>query len=169
MTSKKLTCRHCGKTFLPTRQEARTIQKARAKGMAMLLVSCPNCPSHVNAMQDGAESNSRSMPVVIFRCPIPACWGDVGEVDLGKQGRFWGCGECGERWRTKAELDRAIDAIVRQYPHRRKAYRKTREGWMPGRKEIDGWEELVAGEDIGYGLGPPRTGRGSRRRRCRAG
>ena len=65
-----------------------------------------------------------------FRCPEEGCTGWVSEVDDGDE-HFWGCGECGNVWYEREELDEAIEEIISQYPHRKSVYRRANGNWNP--------------------------------------
>ena len=82
-----------------------------------------------------------------LRCPEIGCTGWVSEVDDGDE-HFWGCGECGNVWDERGELNEAIDDIVSQFPYRKKVYRKSKGGWQPVplEKEPEDYEGLVEDE-----------------------
>ena len=82
-----------------------------------------------------------------LRCPEIGCTGWISEVDDGDE-HFWGCGECGNIWYDRAELDQAIDEIVSQFSYRKKVYRKSEKTWepVPLGKEPRNYEELVEAE-----------------------
>jgi hypothetical protein len=84
-----------------------------------------------------------------LRCPEI---GWVSEIDDGDE-HFWGCGECGNVWYERSELDEAIDDIVSQFPYRKKVYRKSKGTWQPVplEKEPEDYEELVEAEEEAEG------------------
>jgi hypothetical protein len=43
----------------------------------------------------------------------------------------YGCGECGNEWTSKADLDRDIATIIAKYPYRTAYYAKSASGWAP--------------------------------------
>lgn len=83
-----------------------------------------------------------------LRCPEVCCTGWVSEVDDGDE-HFWGCGECGNVWYDRGELDEAIGDIVSQFPYRKKVYRKSKGSWQPVPldDEPEDYEELVEEEE----------------------
>jgi Zn-finger nucleic acid-binding protein len=82
-----------------------------------------------------------------LRCPEEACTGWVSEVDDGDE-HFWGCGECGNVWYERAELDEAIAEIIVRFPYRKKVYRQSNGNWQPVPldDEPEDYEELVEEE-----------------------
>lgn len=83
-----------------------------------------------------------------LRCPEIGCTGWISEVDDGDE-HFWGCGECGNAWYERGELDEAIGNIISQFAYRKKVYRKSKGSWqpMPLEKEPENYEELVEAEE----------------------
>jgi hypothetical protein len=85
-----------------------------------------------------------------LRCPEQTCSGWVCWVDDGDE-KFWGCGECGNVWFTREELDAAITTIVEKYPYRAKCYVKSGKpatAWDPAppEEEPEDYDELVEEE-----------------------
>lgn len=82
-----------------------------------------------------------------LRCPDIGCPGLIAEMPDGDE-HFWMCGECGDVWYDRDELDEAIGKIISQFPYRKKVYRKSKGTWQPvplGKEPID-YEELVEAE-----------------------
>lgn len=61
-------------------------------------------------------------------CPISRCGGWVVCIDDGDE-NFFGCGECGNVWFDKANLDSDIEQITERYSHRKLFYRKENNGY----------------------------------------
>jgi Leucine-rich repeat (LRR) protein len=83
-----------------------------------------------------------------LRCPEKGCIGWVSFVKPGSGESFWGCGECGTPWRTRDELNAAIDAILAKRRYRRASYVPTPAGWSAASldDEHPDYEELVEKE-----------------------
>lgn len=82
-------------------------------------------------------------------CPVETCDGlVVALADYGDLSAEYQCGECGNEWNSKADLDGAITAIIARYPYRRACYVKAESGWSPVECEQlpADYHELVARE-----------------------
>lgn len=76
-----------------------------------------------------------------IHCPTSHCSGWVCFID-----GFYGCGECGNVWFSKADLDQAIDEIIQQYAHRRQVYQKIDNSYQPLENEPSSYNALVETE-----------------------
>ena len=87
------------------------------------------------------------MSELTLRCPEQACTGWVCWIDDGDE-KFWGCGECGNVWPTRDELNAAITSAIEAHPYRAKCYVKTADGGdpVPLDAEPEEYEELVEEE-----------------------
>lgn len=65
-----------------------------------------------------------------IRCPVKACSGWVCEVEDSPNHTFFGCGECGNVWWKKSELDQAISQAIEKSPYRAQSYLNTEQGWI---------------------------------------
>jgi len=85
-----------------------------------------------------------------LRCPEDGCIGWVSFVKPRSGDSFFGCGECGTVWRTRDELNAAIDAILAKCEYRRASYVRTQEGWSGASLEDEDpkYEELVEEEPV---------------------
>lgn len=63
-------------------------------------------------------------------CPLSHCGGWAVYIDNDDE-KFFGCGECGNVWFDKADLDNDIEQIIQRYPHRKNFYLKTADGYYP--------------------------------------
>ena len=87
------------------------------------------------------------MSEVTLRCPEQGCIGWAMYVDQDDE-PFWGCGECGNVWSDRVELDNAISESIKTYPYRRKVYQQRKGLWdpVPFEKEPEDYEDLVEAE-----------------------
>ncbi|GAB4142385.1 MAG: hypothetical protein Tsb009_12660 [Planctomycetaceae bacterium] len=83
-----------------------------------------------------------------LRCPTPVCIGWVTYIE-DDDGNFWGCGECGEVWFSRKDLNAAIKEITDTYNYRKACYTKSGRNWVAAdpANEPDDYEELVEDED----------------------
>lgn len=138
----------CGAEFTPTREQMAFIKRAKSKGMTLIMLECPNCPSHV-AYNPQTGKPPRAHREAVYRCPVSHCTGNVSHVDHDDDEEpFWGCGECGSIWYDKDNLLKEIDAIVKRFAYRRKCYRKVHGKWAPAERarEPSHYEEMVEQE-----------------------
>jgi len=112
--------------------------------MNFVMIGCPVCdyplpfnPQHPRGTMEEPDKEPQ------LRCPVDACSGWVCKVE-----DFWGCGECGEVWRDRKSLNRAISATVKKHPYRAGCYVKKGSGWTPAdqAQERSDYEELVESE-----------------------
>jgi hypothetical protein len=77
------------------------------------------------------------------RCPVQTCSGWVCEVD-----DFFGCGECGNIWRSEKELANAIKQSIVIFPYRAAAYMLVGQTWKnnPSGSMASDYEEKVSTE-----------------------
>ena len=74
------------------------------------------------------------------RCPEVACAGWVCDVGDPDGVIFFGCGECGNVWRSEQALAKAIEAAIARSPFRSKAYTLIGNAWRdnpPGSTATD--------------------------------
>lgn len=83
-----------------------------------------------------------------MRCPTAVCTGWLSFVE-DDDGNFWGCGECGEVWYEREDLNAAIDDIIATYSYRKHCYEKSGKNWVgaPAKQEPKDYEDLVEVED----------------------
>ena len=112
------------------------------------MIKCTECwesidcnPIAVIRGESGPEPEEREL----LRCPIKQCIGWVCEVEEAPGKTFWGCGECGNVWRKRAALDKAITKIIKKPPYREGCYVRTDNGWQArDDDEVNAdYEELV--------------------------
>ncbi len=146
----KVTCEECGGQFYPLKTKQADMIRRCAKGKwTELGIECPRCKDYTminpTAVVAGEDGTAVSTPT--YRCPVSACAGFVSFVKQ-KTGDFWGCGECGSIWYDSKKLLKEIGAIVKQYPYRKKCYRKSKGQWVPSNldKHPEDYEELVGEE-----------------------
>lgn len=83
-----------------------------------------------------------------LRCPTKTCYGWVCEVEESPSSTFYGCGSCGNVWRSLKQLNVAIDKIISQYSYRKDVYSKSGSNWqaIDIDDEPEDYEELVVSE-----------------------
>jgi hypothetical protein len=145
-------CEKCGATFKPLdTPEADLVRRAAKARIDELNVDCPRCKkwTAINPVAVVAGKDGTVVSTPTYRCPVSACAGWVSYVASNKKkGPFWGCGECGSIWFTKANLLKEIDKIIKKFAYRKKCYRKSKGEWVPAApdKMPDDYEERVENE-----------------------
>jgi hypothetical protein len=81
-----------------------------------------------------------------LRCPEKACAGWVCKVEELKDVFFFGCGECGNVWRSEQDIASAIENAVDRYPYRARAYAMSGDSWKdkPSGSMASDYEQNVA-------------------------
>ena len=100
-------CPKCLKNFQPEKKDEKLLIEAINKKQNLLMMKCPLCfksiPINPNELLSVQSLDSEE----VIQCPICkdgiVCYID----DEDKQ--FWGCGECGNVWFSKSELDKAMN------------------------------------------------------------
>lgn len=83
-------------------------------------------------------------------CPKSHCGGWVIYIDDGDE-NFFGCGECGNVWFDKADLDKEIERIIQRSPHRKTFYMKETNGYYPAKNlDLDEIDRLLETETWYY-------------------
>ncbi len=77
-----------------------------------------------------------------IHCPTAHCSGWVCFID-----EFYGCGECGNVWFSKDELDTAINEIIKKYPYRNQVYQKIDNTYQPNDTKLPNYDKLIETED----------------------
>jgi transcription elongation factor Elf1 len=100
----RVTCQECEKRFEPAAVQQKLVDEARAKGMHLIMLQCPNCGMSAaydpTTGQPAADDDAPGL-----RCPVSGCAGIVSHVeDLEDKRPFWGCGECGSIWYDERKL-----------------------------------------------------------------
>ena len=103
----------------------------------MTLAGALEHPDHPSLGTDVGEA------VGLERVGVPV----TTEVDDGDE-HFWGCGECGNVWYEREELDEAIGEITSRFAYRKKVYRQQKGIWhpVPLDDEPEDYEERVEEE-----------------------
>ena len=83
-----------------------------------------------------------------LRYPQKTCYGWVCEVEESSTPKSYGCGSCGNVWRSPDELNVAIDKIISQYNYRKDVYLRSGSGWQAVDldDEPEDYGELVVSE-----------------------
>jgi DNA-directed RNA polymerase subunit M/transcription elongation factor TFIIS len=109
----EIRCPNCQEFFEANSHQKSLVDKAIKKNMGLLFVECPKCykdvpidPQNLLSKEPQKDENQKNKSAEMIECPI--CHeGAVSYIDDGDE-RFWGCGECGNVWFTKSELEKAI-------------------------------------------------------------
>jgi hypothetical protein len=131
------------------------MEKCRAKGMRDLYIECPNCGLGTSiplrepkrkAVKPRSQSKERELT---YHCPTSHCTGYVVFVEP-PIGPFWGCGECGGEWSTRAGVVADIKRAVKRYPYRASVYLEKRGGLYPVSvaDEPEDYDDLVEQEPV---------------------
>lgn len=83
-----------------------------------------------------------------FRCPVSGCAGHVERIVEQDVVPHWHCSECGSIWYKKENLLKEIGRIVKEFPYRKKWYRKLKGGWAPADASeiLDDYERYIEDE-----------------------
>jgi len=127
-----VTCSKCGQQFEPLPNEQKTIEQIQSNGGKIAMVSCTLCKKTfvLNLCNLTEKEKNTEIP---FLCPVSHCGGWVSYVDdLDGSKSFYGCGECGQVWADRIELENDITASIEIWPYRKSAYMPINSGgWSP--------------------------------------
>ena len=119
--------------------------------MTFLMIECQSCGQYfsINPIESKLQEikDEKTSPL---RCPVSRCCGWVSHIGRDKSEKgFWGCGECGSVWRSRAALFNEIREITKKYPYRASSYVLTDNDITPASfgNESEDYEELVGSED----------------------
>ena len=109
MEKMKIKCPKCQKFFEANSQQKTLIDRAIDKNMKLLFVECPECCRNVpiNPSDLLSTEPQKDEDIEQFECPI--CHEGIVCYVSDDDEKFWGCGECGNVWFSKSELDNAIN------------------------------------------------------------
>ena len=100
-------CPNCLEIFQPIKKDEKILKEAIVKRQKLLIIECTKCYKDVLinpiALLDIQNLNKEKN----IQCPI-CKEGIVSYID-DEDECFWGCGECGNVWFTKSNLDDAIN------------------------------------------------------------
>ena len=102
-------CPSCLSIFRPKELEKSRINNAIEKGQKLLMMDCPVCYKSIPINPTGLIAVREKDVEEAIECPI-CNDGIISYIDDGME-VFWGCGECGNVWHSKKELDNAIRNI----------------------------------------------------------
>ena len=157
--SLEIRCSNCGKTFTPAPSDEELVMRLRGLGAKLAMVECGMCghatdcnPCQVLPGDEQRESPQRGPEL---RCPVMGCTGCVSEVDADTADSFWGCGECGNVWRSRAALSKAVTEIVKKFPYRKVCYVRHGHRWDPAPPEEEpaDYEDTVERENTRHRKG----------------
>lgn len=143
-----ITCDQCKKIFTASEEQNSFILNSKRKGMKFIMLECPCCYAgfSLNPQTMEIPPATVKMPEDGLRCPCSSCYGLISYVD--NQAPFWGCGECGTVWFSKADLFETIKDSIKKYPYRAEVYTKKGNIFIPveAQNEPRNYEENVAKE-----------------------
>lgn len=142
----------CRKRYTPSGDQLAWIERAAREGYRFIMLRCEQCGHQMGFNPQHSEGYLKPEPTHLC-CPIETCDGLVVELPDHLDERrsrevVYGCGECGNEWTSKADLDRDISTIVGKYPYRAACYAKGESGWLAVEYDQlpENYHELVAGE-----------------------
>ncbi|MEO0474511.1 MAG: hypothetical protein AAF085_00890 [Planctomycetota bacterium] len=105
----QMLCYECSELAeLPESLQERIV-KAASAGFTSMPINCPKCGRQVLISTEKPDQSLDTIQAQEdYHCPVPGCEGWVVKVDEKMNDNFWGCGECGNVWQTKEELDQAL-------------------------------------------------------------
>ncbi|MDN5395687.1 MAG: hypothetical protein L0G39_16100 [Chryseobacterium sp.] len=143
-----ITCDQCKETFTASPDQMAFISDSQKKGMRFIMLECLSCYSSfsLNPMTMEQPIPKKKADEDGLRCPCNSCYGLLSYVDDSKP--FWGCGECGTVWFSKADLFQSITNSIEKYPYRAKVYTKKGNNFhpVPLENEPENYEDVVAQE-----------------------
>jgi len=102
----EIKCPNCLNIIQPNEGDEKRISRAIERNQKLVMMDCPLCyksiPIHPNDLMLLQESCDEH----IINCPV-CCDGIVSYVEDETE-KFWGCGECGNVWFSKKDLDKDI-------------------------------------------------------------
>jgi hypothetical protein len=125
-------CKKCKTIFKLSSADKKWLTAELKAGATSALLECTNCEGSVAWKLSDVP---KIKPTQIIRCPKLFCPGYVTQ-DSKKIKKtmltYWGCSECLGKWRTQKSLEEEISRTVKKYPHRKKIYKKGKDGhWKP--------------------------------------
>ena len=151
MTKQDIRCSECGEHFVPTDEDWQLIQELGQSGADLAMIHGTKCFESVDCNPlavIGGAADAEPEERELLRCPTRQCIGWVTNVEESPGTTFWGCGECGNAWRKRHALDKAITKIVKRFPHRKGCYVRTGCGWQAADEDHEhpDYEEMVEDE-----------------------
>ena len=105
----KVRCPNCKEIFIADNRDQKLLTTAIQKGQQLLIIECSKCYKDVpiNPMDlmtvKSQIGNSIKEKYDGQNCPI--CSDGIISFIENKDEKFWGCGECGNVWYNKTDLD----------------------------------------------------------------
>jgi hypothetical protein len=127
--------RECGKRYAPVADQLEWIERAAREGYTFIMLRCQHCGHEMGFNPQLPEGYVEPQPTHLC-CPVETCDGFVVLIpdhfdERRDSESVYGCGECGNTWTSKSDLDRAISTIIAKYPYRTGCYTKSASGWVP--------------------------------------
>lgn len=138
-----INCPNCKNNFSPNENQKKFIQESIEKKMSFIMIECGAC-HHTIPLNPLNLSIEVTPDEEQLRCPIIGCYGYIGLI---KENKF-GCGECGNVWKSKNDLFNDIRKIIIKYPYRKKVYifDKNDIRPMPLTKEPKNYDDMIRKE-----------------------
>lgn len=102
----KIKCPSCSKIFEPGENDESRINKAIGQNQKLVMMDCPICYKYIPIHPDDLMLLHESRDEPVIDCPL--CSEGIVSFVEDETETFWGCGECGNVWFSKKELDDAI-------------------------------------------------------------
>lgn len=134
----KIKCAKCHEHFEP-KEQATLINESIANGLPLIMVDCTFCYHHFPYHLKNHQSEQ-----INILCPIRGCYGSVTD-NIGEKGIF-GCGECGNVWHTKTDLDKDIDSIINHFSYRKACYQLVNDSYESTNIDISIYESNIIKE-----------------------
>ena len=110
MTNMNIKCPKCLKIFQPEKKDEKLLIDAINKKQSLFMMKCPFCYKSIPINPCDLMSAQERIDEEVIECPI-CKEGIISYIDDDTE-QFWGCGECGNVWFSKAELDKEIKHIL---------------------------------------------------------
>ena len=111
----EIKCPNCFEIFVPNKKEEQKISNAIKKDQKFFITECIKCYQDIEINPcDLLNINTPNEEKIIY-CPI--CNDEIGVVCYVKDEteEFYGCGECGNIWKSKSEIENLIKNGLKKY------------------------------------------------------
>jgi len=124
-------CSWCNHNFHLSEKQENDLKERLAENGKSIRIRCPECKDTTiyNILINNETIELKYEKEVddrLFCCPVSAC---IGFVEEDKDGKVFGCSECGTEWKNLDKVHQSIEKIIEKYPHRKKVYQKNGEQW----------------------------------------
>ena len=115
----EIRCPSCQDVFEADSQQKKLVNAVLEKNQRLVFVECPKCykdvpinPKDLLSREPQKDESKKDKSFEQIKCPI--CHEGLVCHVANKDGEFWGCGECGNVWYSKSELDKAFKSSLNQ-------------------------------------------------------